>query len=211
MVSIQDQADLDLAKSFGHVCCSEFRYGICKRCEDTPYYSLRTALNARIWHAREFVQNNAIRSKLTAVQGRGYNVPQSLEELTKLEKITNPAHIAELKRIEDEKIAKELAEKAQKALMIKLENQRIADEQAEIKRLFDVAELQRQAEINAENLRIKLLKEEYELQDKILQNRLQKINDKETQRIEKAIPLLASIIPLSAIGLLLLYTSKGKL
>ena len=34
--------------------------------------------------------------------------------------------------------------------------------------------------------------------------------DKETQRIEKAIPLLSSIIPLTAIGLLLLYSSKGK-
>jgi len=234
-ISIQDQADLDLAKSFGHVCWDNYVGG--RRCEDTMYSSGKAKSNTMIWHAREFVQNNAIRAKMSAVQERGYNVPQSLGALTELEKITNPSNIAELKRIEDKKIAEEYArqllwetekgsgvlwelEKENKALLIKLENQRIVDENLRIIRLSDVAESQKQDAINAENLRIKrlayaenlrlqILQEDEELQDQIEENRLQKIKDKETFRIDKSIPLLASIIPISVIGLLL-YTRRNK-
>ena len=179
-ISVGDRAALDAAKSLGW----SFPY------PNALYSSGRTKAKAAISYAKEFLEQQ---------QG-----------------------------IEAARIAKELAEKTRLALIkknnaialalqIKLENQRISDEQAEIKRLFDVAEIQRQAEINAENLRIKLLKEEEEAQRQIKEsqrqieeNRLQKIKDKETQRTEKAIPLLASIIPLSAIGLLLLYTSRDK-
>ena len=140
--------------------------------------------------------------------------------------LTNPEIIKrweseELIQLENQRIAKQLAEKTRLELIAKeeqktlelftrLENQRIAKQQAEIKRLELVAQAQIQAEINANNLRIKLIKEEEELQRIEQLNKIQMDKDKETQRIEKAIPLLSSIIPLTAIGLLLLYSSKGK-
>ena len=134
-------------------------------------------------------------------------------------KIEN-ARLAEIARLSEiarlELIAKN--DNIALALWTKLDNQRIAKEQAEIKRLQKVAEAQRQAEIMEENLRIKLLEEEKELQRieelnkiEMAKQKIQMAKDKETQRIEKGIPLLTSIIPISAIGLLLLYSSKGKL
>jgi hypothetical protein len=127
-------------------------------------------------------------------------------------KIEN-ARLAEIARLSEiarlELIAKN--DNIALALWTKLDNQRIAKEQAEIKRLQKVAEAQRQAEIMEENLRIKLLEEEKELQRIAQLNKIQMAKDKETQRIEKGIPLLTSIIPISAIGLLLLYSSRGKL
>tara|TARA_R100000963_G_C4582031_1_gene62625 strand:- start:5 stop:565 length:561 start_codon:yes stop_codon:yes gene_type:complete len=133
-------------------------------------------------------------------------------------KIEN-ARLAEIARLSEIARLELIARNDQLALEIwtNIDNQRIAKQQAEIKRLELVAQAQIQADINAENLRIKLLKEEDELQRieqlnkiQMAKDKIQMDKDKETQRIEKAIPLLSSIIPISAIGLLLLYSSKGK-
>ena len=100
-------------------------------------------------------------------------------------------------------------------LWTRLDNQRIADEKAENKRLEQVAEAQRVAAQNAENLRLELLvqKEELRLENikiakKVEVNRLQGIEDKETQRVTKSIPLLTTILPIGIIGLLLVVGRK---
>ena len=93
-------------------------------------------------------------------------------------------------------------------LWTKLDNQRIADEKAEIARLAAVKEKQRLAIVNAENLKLELIEEKLELERIAKVNRLQKIEDKETQRITKSIPLLTSILPVGIIGLLLLVGKK---
>jgi len=134
-------------------------------------------------------------------------------------KIEN-ARLAEIARISEiarlELIAKN--DNLALALWTNIDNQRIAKQQAEIKRLEQVAAAQIQADINAENLRIKLIKDEQELQRitqlnkiQMAKDKIQMDKDKESKRLEKGIPLLASIIPISAIGLLLLYSSEGKL
>ena len=191
-VTDEERAMVKAAKDLGHICWDNFVGG--RTCEETVYSSGSAKAQTIIWHAREFLKSHDIEN-VSGYYSRGY------EDSTPVREAREKARLALIKK--NDAIAL--------ALWTKLENQRIVDEQAEIKRLADVAELQRQAAINAENLRIKLLKEEEELQIQIEENRLQKIKDKETQRTEKAIPLLVSIIPLSAIGLLLLYTSKGKL
>ena len=94
------------------------------------------------------------------------------------------------------------------ALFTKLDNQRIADEKAEIARLAAVKEKQRLAIVNAENLKLELIEEKLELERIAKVNRLQKIEDKETQRVTKSIPLLTSILPVGIIGLLLLVGKK---
>ena len=102
-------------------------------------------------------------------------------------------------------------------LWTRLDNQRIADEKAENKRLEQVAEAQRVAAQNAENLRLKLIQEKLEAerieeqQAEIAEvNRLQGIEDKEVQRVEKAIPLLTTILPVGILAILLLNSSRGK-
>ena len=92
----------------------------------------------------------------------------------------------------------------------RLDNQRIVNEQAEIKRLADVAEAQRLAAIEKERLRIQLLDE----QEKERIRKEQEIKDiataKEFQRVDKSIPLIASVLPITALGILLLYSRGGK-
>ena len=85
-------------------------------------------------------------------------------ELRRKELEQSPAYIAEQKRIAAEKESARVAEVARLALIAKndaialalftkLDNQRIADEKAEIARLEQVAEAQRVAAEKAENLR----------------------------------------------------------
>jgi len=101
-----------------------------------------------------------------------------------------------------------IAKNNQTALNIwnRLESQRIAKEQAEIKRLAKVAEDQRLAAIQAERLRIELL----DKQEKERIQKEQEIKNIETQRIDKSIPLIASVLPITALGILLLYIKRGK-
>ena len=102
-------------------------------------------------------------------------------------------------------------------LWTKLDNQRIANEQAEIKRLAAVKEVQRIAAEIAENQRLELIQEQKDLELKNIQiaknvevNRLQAIEDKEVQRVTKSIPLLVSVIPVGILAILLLNSSRGK-
>ena len=95
-------------------------------------------------------------------------------------------------------------------LWTKLDNQRIANEQAEIKRLAAVKEVQRIAAEIAENQRLELIQEQQELQRVTEVNRLQAIEDKEVQRVTKSIPLLVSVIPVGILAILLLNSSRGK-
>ena len=92
----------------------------------------------------------------------------------------------------------------------KLESQRIAKEQAEKARLAKVAEDQRLAEIEAERLRIEL--SEKAEAEKIAKEKAVKeaAEQMEKQRVEKAIPLISSLLPLTGIGILLLYSRGGK-
>jgi len=102
-------------------------------------------------------------------------------------------------------------------LWTKLDNQRIADEKAENKRLAEVAEAQRVAAQNAEDLRLELMLQKQK-EEKIQQrqaeiaeeNRLQGIEDKETQRVTKSIPLLTTILPIGLIGLFLYSRTARK-
>ena len=96
------------------------------------------------------------------------------------------------------------------ALFTKLENQRIADENAEIARLAAVKEAQRVAAEKAENLRLELIIQKEESERIAEVNRLQAIEDKETQRITKSIPLLTTILPIALIGLLLYSRTARK-
>ena len=95
-------------------------------------------------------------------------------------------------------------------LWTRLNNQNIADEKAEIKRLEQVAEAQRVAAQKAENLRLELIVQKEEEQRIAETNRLQAIEDKETQRIEKSIPLLTTILPIGIIGLFLYSRTARK-
>jgi len=144
-----------------------------------------------------------------------------MAELQKKELEQSPAYIAEQARIAAEKEAARLAEIARLdliarndaialALFTKLENQRIADENAEIARLAAVKEAQRVAAEKAENLRLKLQKEKLEAERIAEENRLQAIEDKETERVEKSIPLLTTILPIGIIGLFLYSRTARK-
>ena len=102
-------------------------------------------------------------------------------------------------------------------LWTRLNNQNIADEKAENKRLAEVAEAQRIAAQNAEDLRLELMLQKQK-EEKIQQrqaeiaeeNRLQGIEDKETQRVTKSIPLLTTILPIGLIGLFLYSRTARK-
>ena len=91
-----------------------------------------------------------------------------------------------------------------------MNNQNIADEKAENKRLEQVAEAQRVAAEKAENLRLELIVQKEEEQRIAEENRLQVIENKETQRIEKSIPLLTTILPIGIIGLFLYSRTARK-
>lgn len=161
-----------------------------------------------------------LRVRIEAAQAQGYSA-NTIAEIEYFEKVTSPEYIAEQQRIADEKEAARLAEIARVELIAKndqvalnlwtrLDNQRIAKEKAEAKRLADVAEAQRLAAIEKERLRIQLLDE----QEKERIRKEQEIKDiataKEFQRVDKSIPLIASVLPITALGILLLYTRGGK-
>mgnify|MGYP001215093161 FL=1 len=161
-----------------------------------------------------------LRVRIEAAQAQGYSA-NTIAEIEYFEKVTSPEYIAEQQRIADEKEAARLAEIARLELIAKndnialnlwtrLDNQRIAKEKAEAKRLADVAEAQRLAAIEKERLRIQLLDE----QEKERIRKEQEIKDiaeaKEFQRVDKSIPLIASVLPITALGILLLYTRGGK-
>jgi hypothetical protein len=173
----------------------------------------------RIFYVNAGIGNN-LRVRIEAAQAQGYPA-NNMTQIEYFEKVTSPEYIAEQQRIADEKEAARLAEVARLELIAKndnialnlwtrLESQRIAKEQAEDKRLADVAEAQRLAAIEKERLRIQLLDE----QEKERIRKEQEIKDiataKEFQRVDKSIPLIASVLPITALGILLLYTRGGK-
>ena len=175
--------------------------------------------------ARRVFYDNArkganLRVRINAAQAQGYPA-NNMTQIEYFEKVTSPEYIAQQQRIADEKEAARTAEIARLELIAKndnialnlwnkLESERIAKEQAEIKRLADVAEAQRLAAIEKERLRIQLLDE----QEKERIRKEQEIKDiataKEFQRVDKSIPLIASVLPITALGILLLYSRGGK-
>ena len=182
-------------------------------------FGLASVSNRRTFYSAASIGSN-LRTRVNAAQAQGYSA-NTLAEVEYFEKVTSPEYIAQQQRIADEKEAARLAEIARLELIAKndnialnlwtrLDNQRIAKEKAEIKRLADVAEAQRLAAIEKERLRIELLDE----QEKERIRKEQEIKDtataKEFQRVDKSIPLIASVLPITALGILLLYTRGGK-
>jgi len=178
-----------------------------------PSYSSR-----RMWKDLSVGNGEEIQRRINAI---GICV-NNMSELKAEEYRQSPEGIAEAERIENQRLEKIAKEKARIELIakndqialnlwIKLNNQRIAKEQAEIKRLAQVKEAQRLASIESERLRIELL-------DKQEKERIQKeqeikdiATDKEFQRVDKSIPLIASVLPITALGILLLYSRGGKM
>jgi len=178
----------------------------------TPSYS------SRIMYFYNSVSNGRkIENRINAVGGGVSN----MAELQRKELEQSPAYIAQQKEIARLAEVARLAEIARLELIVrndaialalftKLDNQRIADENAEIARLAAVKEAQRVAAVKAENLRLKLQKERLELERVTEVNRLQVIEDKETQRVTKSIPLLTTILPIGLIGLFLYSRTARK-
>ena len=179
----------------------------------TPSWSTR-----RIYKDQSVKNGEKIQRRINAI---GICV-NSIAELQAEEYKQSPEGIAEAQRIENERLEKIAKEKARVELIAKndqvalnlwtrLDNQRIANEQAEIKRLAQVTEAQRLAAIEKERLRIQLLDE----QEKERIRKEQEIKDiataKEFQRVDKSIPLIASVLPITALGILLLYSRGGKM
>ena len=175
--------------------------------------------------ARRVFYDNArkganLKVRINAAQAQGYPA-NNMAQIEYFEKVTSPEYIAEQQRLAAEKEAARLEEIARLELIAKndqialnlwnrLESERIAKEKAEAKRLADVAEAQRLAAIEAERLRIELL----DKQEKERIRKEQEIKDtataKEFQRVDKSIPLIASVLPITALGILLLYSRGGK-
>ena len=178
----------------------------------TPSYS------SRIMYFYNSVSNGRkIENRINAVGGGVSN----MAELQRKELEQSPAYIAQQKEIARLAEVARVAEVARLELIVrndaialalftKLDNQRIADENAEIARLAAVKEAQRVAAVKAENLRLKLQKERLELERVTEVNRLQVIEDKETQRVTKSIPLLTTILPIGVIGLFLYSRTARK-
>ena len=178
----------------------------------TPSYS------SRIMYFYNSVSNGRkIENRINAVGGGVSN----MAELQRKELEQSPAYIAQQKEIARLAEVARVAEVARLELIVrndaialalftKLDNQRIADENAEIARLAAVKEAQRVAAVKAENLRLKLQKERLELERVTEVNRLQGIEDKETQRVTKSIPLLTTILPIGLIGLFLYSRTARK-
>ena len=161
-----------------------------------------------------------LRIRINAARAQGYPA-DNMQQIEYFEKVTSPEYIEQQQKIAAEKEAARLAEIARLELIAKndqialdlwnrLESERIAKEQAEIKRLAKVKEDQRLAEIQKEQLRLALL--EKEKAEKIAAEKAVKeaAEQKEKQRIEKAVPLISSLLPLTGIGILLLYSRGGK-
>ncbi len=187
-------------------------------------YGIAKAVPSSGGARRTFYSNasigNKLRISLNAARAQGYPA-DNMQQIEYFEKVTSPEYIAKQKRIAAEKEAARLAEVARLELIAKndqialdlwnrLESERIAKEQAEIKRLAKVKEDQRLAEIQKEELRLALL--EKEKAEKIAKEKAVKeaAEQMEKQRVEKAIPLISSLLPITAIGILLLYSSGGK-
>lgn len=158
--------------------------------------------------------------RVLAARAAGYP-SANLADILYYEKVTNPAYIAEQKRLEE---ARQLAiriENERLALIAKndkvaldlfdvLNSKRIKIQQDEIIRINQVIETQRLAEIKAEEFRLELIKAQ---ETKAAQQELE-IQElaatKEFDRVNKTIPLIASVLPVSIIGLLLLYSRMGR-
>lgn len=158
--------------------------------------------------------------RVLAARAAGYP-SANLADILYYEKVTNPAYIAEQKRLEE---ARQLAiriENERLALIAKndkvaldlfdvLNAKRIKIQQDEIIRINQVIETQRLAEIKAEEFRLELIKAQ---ETKAAQQELE-IQElaatKEFDRVNKTIPLIASVLPVSIIGLLLLYSGMGR-
>ena len=186
-----------------------FQYGVGV---STPTWSSR-----RIYYQSSVSNGEKMQRRINAVGG-GVN---NITELRQKELEATPAWKAEQKRLAAVKEAERVAEVARLDLIVrndrialelftKLDNQRIAEENAEKKRLAAVKEAQRVAAVKAENLRVKLQKEKLELERVTEVNRLQVIEDKETQRVTKSIPLLTTILPIGVIGLFLYSRTARK-
>jgi len=186
-----------------------FQYGVGV---STPSWSSRS-----IYFYESVSNGRKIQARINAVGGGVSNMSQ----LQRKELEQSPAYIAEQKEIARLAEVARVAEVARLELIVrndaialalftKLDNQRIADENAEIARLAAVKEAQRVAAVKAENLRLKLQKERLELERVTEVNRLQGIEDKETQRVTKSIPLLTTILPIGLIGLFLYSRTARK-
>lgn len=179
-----------------------------------PWGGAKTAYLSNASKGREFYP------RVLAARAAGYP-SANLADILYYEKVTNPAYIAEQKRLEE---ARQLAiriENERLALIAKndkvaldlfdvLNTKRIKIQQDEIIRINQVIETQRLAEIKAEEFRLELIKAQ---ETKAAQQELE-IQElaatKEFDRVNKTIPLIASVLPVSIIGLLLLYSGMGR-
>ena len=190
------------------------KYGVAK---PIPFYATHS-LKSRMFENASLGQ--AIYARAQKASAAGYP-SANLADILYYEKVTNPAYIEEQKRLEE---ARQLAiriENERLALIAKndkvaldlfdvLNAKRIKIQQDEIIRINQVIETQRLAEIKAEEFRLELIKAQ---ETKAAQQELE-IQElaatKEFDRVNKTIPLIASVLPVSIIGLLLLYSRMGR-
>ena len=199
--------------------------------ETTYWHKIAEQYSQNIYHGRPTgglktaYLSNAAKGKVfyprvLAARAAGYP-SANLADILYYEKVTNPAYIEEQKRLEE---ARQLAiriENERLALIAKndkvaldlfdvLNAKRIKIQQDEIIRINQVIETQRLAEIKAEEFRLELIKAQ---ETKAAQQELE-IQElaatKEFDRVNKTIPLIASVLPVSIIGLLLLYSRMGR-
>ena len=158
--------------------------------------------------------------RVLAAKAAGYPFA-NLADVLYYEKVTNPEYIAEQKRLEESRQLAIRIENERLALIAKndkvaldlfgvLNTKRIKNEQDEIIRINQVIETQRLAEIKAEEFKLELIKAQ---ETKAAQQELE-IQElaatKEFDRVNKTIPLITSVLPVSVIGLLLLYSGMGR-
>ena len=190
------------------------QYGVAK---PIPFYATRS-VKSRMFENASLGQ--AIYARAQKASAAGYP-SANLADILYYEKVTNPVYIEEQKRLEE---ARQLAiriENERLALIAKndkvaldlfdvLNTKRIKIQQDEIIRINQVIETQRLAEIKAEEFRLELIKAQ---ETKAAQQELE-IQElaatKEFDRVNKTIPLIASVLPVSIIGLLLLYSGMGR-
>lgn len=190
------------------------KYGVAK---PIPSYATKS-LKSRMFENAGL--GRTIYARAQKASAAGYP-SANLADILYYEKVTNPAYIEEQKRLEE---ARQLAiriENERLALIAKndkvaldlfdvLNSKRIKIQQDEIIRINQVIETQRLAEIKAEEFRLELIKAQ---ETKAAQQELE-IQElaatKEFDRVNKTIPLIASVLPVSIIGLLLLYSGVGR-
>lgn len=162
----------------------------------------------------------AIYARAQKARAAGYPY-LTMSDVLYYEKVTDPVYIAEQERLEQ---ARQLAiriENERLALIAKndkvaldlfdvLNAKRMKIQQDDIIRINQVIETQRLAQINTEKLRLELIKSQ-ETQAAQKELEIQELAaTKESNRINKTIPLIASVLPVSIIGLLLLYSGKAR-